>query len=122
MPSNHRKIFGITVVLALTLLWQGGMARKDYFFVDALFLVGVFLLISAAIGVVSNSGIFEIVTYSVQRFSRWAFPRLTSPHVELCFAEYRQRSRHKHEVGPSAVIGVICMLSSAIGSLIVNGQ
>ncbi|MGI6358473.1 MAG: DUF3899 domain-containing protein [Bacillota bacterium] len=86
---------------------------------DALFLAGLLVLIVAAMGLVLNSGLFDIVSFSTKRFLDVVLTRPRQvPGGKDGFAQYLARPRRRYDVRLLAICGAVCMLLSAIAAFI----
>lgn len=120
MGRRQIRTFGIALAAALGLVaWGKGLAVRPYLVSDMLCLTGLVLLMIGAAGLVSNSGLFRLVSYSTKLFTDLLLnrPRQGSV-VQSDYVRYLERPRQKHTAGLPLAGGVICLLASALAAIV----
>lgn len=119
MSSKQKLIFGLILIVSVALVaWQNNYsAARVYLISDVLFLLSIGLLIAAIVGIVSNSGLFDIVVFSSRKLASIFIEKQPQSAAEnQIFADYIKRKRKKHDVRILLLSGCFCLIISLLAA------
>ena len=109
--------FVLGVCLALMVWHINRSTSRVYVVSDILFFVSIGLLVAGAAGIVDNTGLFDIVVFSVRQVAAL----ITNKHPldeesRLTFPQYARRKREKNDVRLLLIAGCFCFLASLLAA------
>ncbi|MGI6358483.1 MAG: DUF3899 domain-containing protein [Bacillota bacterium] len=120
MSSKQKRTLGYILGASLALAgWHISHSSRVYLVSDLLYFLSMGLLVAGTFGLVSNSGLFDIVVFSGRRvLALIANKPPEEAENQQTFAQYVQREREKYDVRLLLIAGGLCLLASLLASAV----